>query len=65
VELGNSDLEVIVAEPAVAGATPDVSLPLKTIVLVLLGVSALALVAGISIPRATAAEPPAKVAKLR
>jgi hypothetical protein len=42
-------------ESAAPAATPDVSLPLKTIVLVLLGVSALALVAGVSIPRASAA----------
>jgi hypothetical protein len=42
-------------ESAAPSAAPDVSLPLKTIVFVLLGVSALALVAGVSIPRATAA----------
>jgi hypothetical protein len=61
VELGNTETQLIATpDSAAPSATPDVSLPLKTIVFVLLGISALALFAGVSIPRAEAsAETPA------
>ena len=55
-ELGTTDSQLIATpEPSAPVATSDVGMPIKTIVLVLLGISALALFAGASLPRTSAA----------